>query len=552
MDSVFIAVLFVVTFSVLFSSQDAFGDPSVIDPNFRVEEVVDDLSTPTTMAFLGPDDILVLQKNDGKVMRVLSGVLQATPVLDVPVANRFEEGLLGIAIVQSPPSTFVYLYFTEAQNDGDTAIANRVYRYTWNSASEQLESPVLVLELPINPGSGHHNGGVLVTDLDGEIFAVIGDVDRNGILQNNPPGVADDTSVIIPVLDPLHTYRAIGIRNSFGLGVDPITGFLWDTENGPDKFDEINLIKSNFNSGWRDVMGPSSFNPGQHPRPLTINQNGVDTVYRYGEPKFSWFPTNAPTAISFIDTAPFSDYRDFVFVGDFNPGRIYAFPLNADRDGFDFSSFPDLLDLVADTKAERNSLTFGGGFGAISDITVGPDGVFYVVSISEESIFKITPVVTGIHDMKVDTYSVSPLVVTQGDLVDLQATITNVGTADEQKTRIIYRDTLTRTTIGAQFKIPVVVGETVVGDIRQWDTTGAILGDHVLRVQVKLDTGFVDVNPSDNEMFVPVTVVLPSAIHDMKVDTFSVPLVVTQGDLVDLQATITNAGNVRGTFITFF
>jgi len=111
--------------------------------------------------------------------------------------------------------------------------------------------------------------------------------------------------------------------------------------------------------------------------------------------------------------------------------------------------------------------------------------------------------------MRVDTYSVSPLVVTQGDIVDLQATITNAGTADEGKTRIIYRDTLTMTSIGSQFRIPVDVGETVVGNIIQWDTTGAILGDHVLRVQVKLDTGFVDENPSDNEIFVTVTVEPP-------------------------------------------
>ncbi len=424
MNKVLFAVLFAASFSVLLSSQNVFGVPSVIDSNFKVETVASGLSTPTTMAFLGPDDILVLQKNDGKVMRVLNGVLQATPVLDVPVANNSERGLLGIVIVQSDPSTFVYLYFTEALNDGGTAIANRVYRYTWNSVTGQLESPLPpLLSLPVTPGP-NHDGGVLVTDLDNEIFAVIGDLNRNGILQNNPPGVADDTSVIIPILDPLHTYRAIGIRNSFGLGVDPITGFLWDTENGPETYDEINLITSNFNSGWRTVMGPSSRDPSPPPGPLTINQNGVDTVYTYGEPKFSWLITNGPTAISFIDTVPFSNYRDFAFVGDFNAGQIYAFPLNADRDGFDFSLFPDLQDLVADNNTERDLLRFGSGFGVITDIKVGPDGNFYVVSLSMGSIFKISPSAT--HDVRVDTFSVSPLVVNLLVIINLQATITNL------------------------------------------------------------------------------------------------------------------------------
>ena len=84
-------LLTLIAFSVLLlvpvGVQNAFAVPSVIDPNFKVETVVSGLSLPTTMDFLGPDDILVLQKDDGKVMRVLNGVLQAEPVLDVPVAN---------------------------------------------------------------------------------------------------------------------------------------------------------------------------------------------------------------------------------------------------------------------------------------------------------------------------------------------------------------------------------------------------------------------------------------------------------------------------------
>jgi len=389
---IFLIIFFsIIIFPIVLSSQEAFAVPTVVDSNYMVETVASGLSLPTTMDFLGPDDILVLQKNDGKVMRVLNGVVQATPVLDVPVANDGERGLLGIAIKQSPPSTFVYLYYTEAASDGGAAIANRVYRYTWNDTTEQLESPVLLLELPST--HRNHNGGVLARDLNGEIFAIIGDQNRDGILQNSPPPTtADDTSVVIPVLDPAHTYRAIGVRNSFGLGIDPITGFLWNTENGPSTYDEINLVPSNFNSGWKTIMGPSNQNPPvTPPGPLTIDQNGVDTDYTYGEPQFSWFDTNAPTAIAFIDSAPFFSYRDFAFVGDNNPGQIYAFPLNANRDGFDFSSYPALQDLVADDNSERDLLVFASGFDAITDIKAGPDGVLYVVSITQGSIYKIVP-----------------------------------------------------------------------------------------------------------------------------------------------------------------
>ena len=62
------------------------------------------------MAFIGPDDILVLQKNDGKVRRVTGGVLQSGQVLDVAVDASSERGLLGIALHPDFPSTpLVYL-----------------------------------------------------------------------------------------------------------------------------------------------------------------------------------------------------------------------------------------------------------------------------------------------------------------------------------------------------------------------------------------------------------------------------------------------------------
>jgi aldose sugar dehydrogenase len=84
------------------------------DPALRVTEVVAGLNTPTTMAFIGPSDILVLQKNDGLVQHVIDGVLQPVPVLDVAVDSASERGLLGIAIHPAFPATpFVYLYLID-------------------------------------------------------------------------------------------------------------------------------------------------------------------------------------------------------------------------------------------------------------------------------------------------------------------------------------------------------------------------------------------------------------------------------------------------------
>src|SRR5678809_453987 len=149
----------------------AFADPAPRDAGLLITEVTSGLSTPTTMAFIGPQDFLVLQKNDGRVRRVISGVLQADPVLDVAVDNSSEGGLLGIAVHPDfPTSPFVYLYYTESTTGGDStgsAAANRVYRYTWNGTA--LTAPLLILVLPVDPGP-NHNGGAITFGPDGKLY----------------------------------------------------------------------------------------------------------------------------------------------------------------------------------------------------------------------------------------------------------------------------------------------------------------------------------------------------------------------------------------------
>jgi len=405
------------------------SDPTLsIDPSFDVTG----LSTPTTMAFLSPSEILVLQKNDGQVRYVASGVLQAAPVLDVNVNASSERGLLGIAVdTEDPPG--VFLYYTEASGaDGGTPLGNRVYRYDWNDATHQLENPQLILDLPVTSGP-NHDGGIVLLGPAGEapgvgdgslLYAVIGDLNRNGQLQNFPAGAApDDTSVILRVrqdgsaapgnpftpycsvttaqtcpggggcpggetcISAVGRYHAYGVRNSFGMALDPITGFLWDTENGPGSYDEVNRVPAGMNSGWEQIMGPDALDP-QGPGDL-FDMPGAGSTY--DDPEFSWFDTNAPTSIVFpVGSSLGASYDTAALVGDNNSGQIYRFPLDASRTGFDFSSFPALQDLVADDNSERDLLSIGSGFGAITDLEIGPDGALYVVSLAQGRIVRIT------------------------------------------------------------------------------------------------------------------------------------------------------------------
>src|ERR1051326_27979 len=76
------------------------GAINIDDPNLKYEVVAGGLKSPTTMAFLGPNDILVNEKLNGKVQRIIDGKIQPQPVLGVSVANKNERGMLGIAVAK--------------------------------------------------------------------------------------------------------------------------------------------------------------------------------------------------------------------------------------------------------------------------------------------------------------------------------------------------------------------------------------------------------------------------------------------------------------------
>ena len=96
--------------------------PVMSDQNLKAELVVEGLKSPTSIAFLGPNDMLVLEKNKGTVQRIVNGVKLGEPLIDLDVANT--DGLLGIAIEKNMTtnqkdatknSTYVFLYFTAAE-----------------------------------------------------------------------------------------------------------------------------------------------------------------------------------------------------------------------------------------------------------------------------------------------------------------------------------------------------------------------------------------------------------------------------------------------------
>jgi glucose/arabinose dehydrogenase len=380
--------------------QTIYAQPSVSDTGLNIEAAIDGLSSPTSMVFLDNNNILVLEK-EGSVRLVSDGVLREEPVLQVPVNTESERGVLGVAFDKD--SNSVFLYYTEAD-----PLRNRIYKYQWNGQS--LVNPTLLLDLPGEPGP-NHDGGKIVIGPDGYLYAVIGDLNHDGQLQNFLDGPSpDDTSVILRVNledgsaapdnpfansgdDALSKYYAYGIRNSFGMDFDPVTGNLWDTENGPASYDETNLVRPGFNSGWQTVMGPISLS-GDTEEDL-VNFPGS----HYADPLFSWAEPPAVTDIEFLDSSNLGDkYANNIFVGDINNGNLYFFGVNENRNAIQLDAAQQesgLSDLVVDNEEELSAITFGSGFGGITDIETGPDGFLYVLSYDDGIIYRISPTSTN-------------------------------------------------------------------------------------------------------------------------------------------------------------
>ena len=266
-------------------SSNGGGEESIVlsDPKLKVELVASGFDFPTTMAFLGPDDFLILEKA-GLVKRVTNGVVLDKPLLQVDVSVKDERGLLGIAISEKKNldtnngtsiknnniSHNVYLHYVICK-EKNTGCENRIYRYDLDNKNNVLINPKLLLNIPSFPDPAHI-GGIIDIGPDNNLYVTIGNFQHtipseiyrtktqnyeNGEPVDGRAGVLRITQEGKPVGNgilgseyPLNLYYAYGVKNSFGIDFDPVTKNLWLTENGPRFGDEVNLAEPGFNSGF--------------------------------------------------------------------------------------------------------------------------------------------------------------------------------------------------------------------------------------------------------------------------------------------------------------
>jgi glucose/arabinose dehydrogenase len=480
--------------------------PSLADPSLRLSTAVSGLNLPTSLAFIGPNDMLVLEKDTGRVLRVTNGSVQGV-ALDLSVNNFSERGLLGIALHPNFPTIpHVFLFWTcrsaiaqdadpftpeeTACSDANMTglpdssdvlqvplLGNRVDRFVWNGSTLTHDRRLITLlafqndGAPTPPGQGddasgphgqqpargNHDGGVLAFGPDRKLYVFFGDAGRRGQLQNLPfgptPPTPDDqfggpepddahfAGVILRLNDDgsaptdnpffgvggnLQKVYAYGVRNGFGMAFDPLSGNLWDQENGEDAFDEVNLVERGMNSGWIQITGPLSrigefkqiettslhhedfpnlqqFRWGPEKIADTPQQalSRMSTLSgsRYSDPEFSWKYVLAPAGIGFVSGRGLGpQFEGDLLMGfstlDTLNGPLFRFNLTGNRRKIGVDD-PRLEDRVADNltfheMTESESLVLGTDFGIVTDIKTGPDGRVYVVSLSDGAIYQIS------------------------------------------------------------------------------------------------------------------------------------------------------------------
>jgi glucose/arabinose dehydrogenase len=467
---------------------------TILDPNLQVTvELNTGLSQPIGIVFLGLHDYLVLEKASGQIKRVINGVIQPTPVLDLAVNSNSERGLLSMVLHPNFPATpFAFVRWTESNTGADSAvvsevplIGNRLDRFVWDGSTLIFDRNLIMLRsrqtdnlpVPGHPGptnaaeQGNHNGGVLRFGPDGKLYLFMGDQGRRGWLQNLPNGpfltdpFVDDnfggpmpdnahlTGVILRLNDdgaapPDNPFFAVGAamggevganiqkiysyghRNGFGMAFDPYSGFLWDTENADDAYSELNRVIPGMNGGWVQLAGPlgriadwkqiettqfgSNLQQVRYPptraaytAALAMSRMFMLPGAKYVDPDLSWKYEIGPAGATFVKggalgaeydgTLWMGSARGFSQVGG-NGGSLYRFEFTADRLHVDVSADPRLADRVADNLfraqkfdgTESETLQIGTGFGTTPSIEQGPDGNLYVVSVTDNAIYKIS------------------------------------------------------------------------------------------------------------------------------------------------------------------
>lgn len=359
------------------STRGPAGSP-LPGPKFRVVPTRG-LARPYALAFL-PDGGILITERAGRLRLVRNGVLDPELITGIPpVLDRNFKGLNDVGLhPRFAENRWVYFtYYKPEPGTTDTARAVLARgRYEGGHALSDVRD-LFTTSTVVNGASGAR----FVFGRDGTIYLAVGipipatrpreglatvtDAQDPGshygkILRLNDDGsaAADNPFVGRPGHKP--EVYALGIRNSMGLAVHPVTGELWETENGPQGGDEINIIRAGKNYGWPNVSFGRSYGGD-----ATGDTGPVsDQLAAPGTeaPLLFWSPSIALSGMVFYTGDRFPEWRDSIFVGALLGTQLQRIVLN--QRGLPVRRYPLLFELKQ----------------RIMDVKQGPDGLLYLLT----------------------------------------------------------------------------------------------------------------------------------------------------------------------------
>lgn len=333
------------------------------------------LVQPFSMAFL-PDGGILISERPGRLRIVRNGVLQPAAIEGMPAIQA--QGLGGLMDLALHPRFaenglvyFVYHKPAAPPTNGKGAAAPIVTlaRGRWNGTAmtgvQDLFSAV-----------PNGNASRILFGRDGMLYMSLasgdppqGDLAQNpGVLNGKILRLRDDGTV--PADNPFvgrEGYRpeifTMGHRVPLGLAINPVTGDIWECENGPNGGDEVNVLAAGKNYGW-PVVGFGRFYAG--PRVST-------NPFREGmEPPVAfWVPSIATSGLAFYTGDRYPGWKNNLFVGGMRQGEV---PQSGHMERLDFNGEWEEL--------HREGI-FRDLHQRIRDIRQGPDGWLYVLTAED-------------------------------------------------------------------------------------------------------------------------------------------------------------------------
>jgi glucose/arabinose dehydrogenase len=267
----------------------------------------------------------------------------------------------------------IYLSYTKPMPDNRNVLA--IGRGRWNGrALQDFEDVYVGHEGSAGPSrlAFGHDGKLYFTASGGDPQAL--DNIGGKVLRINDDGSAPADNPFVGRDDALPEVFTYGHRNSLGLAVHPVTGDIWQHENGPNGGDEINVLRAGANYGWPIVsLGRTYQGPWQssHQRPTHDN---------FEPPVVFWMPAIAPSGMLFYTGDALPKWKGDIFVGGLRygeipgTGQLQRILINEE--------FQELRrEVLLDDLRQR-----------IRDVRQGPDGLIYVVTDEEEgAVLRIEP-----------------------------------------------------------------------------------------------------------------------------------------------------------------